>query len=122
MRKQHRHKPIPTPKPSRMSFCAALLHYLFKFGPRKHLEQLIQDAAKSFHGADSSSLITKLGRFVDPIQRISPFSVPLPKPNLDSSAYIRRGVRSRKDASSILNLISVIANVLGGLVVYMLRK
>src|SRR5215470_8819855 len=92
MRKQHRHKLIPTPKPSRMSFCTGLLHYLFKFASRKNLEQLIQDAAKSFHGADSSSLITKLGRFVDRIQRISPFSVPLPKPNLDSSALKRRGM------------------------------
>src|SRR5215472_4517334 len=94
MRKQHRHKLIPTPKSSRMSFCAGLLHYLFKFDPRKNLEQLIQDAAKSFHGADSSSLITKLRRFVDRIQRISPFSVPLPKANLDSSALVRRGSRA----------------------------
>jgi hypothetical protein len=45
-----------------------------KFCSRKYLEQLIQDAAKSLHGADSSSLISKLGRFEDRIQRVSPFS------------------------------------------------
>jgi hypothetical protein len=74
MTKHHRHKLVPTPKPSRVPLGFSLTNRDLKFCSWKYLEQLIQDAAKSFHGADSSSLISKLGRFEDRIQRFSPFS------------------------------------------------
>jgi len=76
MAKHHRHKLVPTPKPSRVPFGFGFTNRGLKFCSGKYLEQLIQDAAKSFHGADTSSLISKLGRFEDRIQRFSPFSGP----------------------------------------------
>src|SRR6516164_1857412 len=105
MTKQHRYKMIPTLEPPGMSFCLCLRNGLFKFSPRKNLEQLIQNAAKSLHGADSSSLIAKLGRFADRIQRLSPFSVPSFKTNLDSSASMRRGVAVHAVISKIADAI-----------------
>jgi hypothetical protein len=57
MAKQHRHELIPTSKTPRMPFCFRFIYRLLEICFRKNLEQLIQDAAKSLHGADSSSLI-----------------------------------------------------------------
>jgi hypothetical protein len=53
MAKQHSHELIPAPKTPRMSFCFRFCDGLFESYSRKNLEQLIQNAAKSLHGADS---------------------------------------------------------------------
>jgi hypothetical protein len=60
MAEHHRHKLIPTSEPSRMPFRLGLTNCFFKFRSWKYLEQLIQDAAKSFQGTEFSSLIAKL--------------------------------------------------------------
>jgi len=70
---------IPTTETLRAFFGTCLPHRFLKFCSRKNLEQLIQNAAKSLQGADSSSLIAKLGRFADRIQRVSPFFGPFLK-------------------------------------------
>src|SRR5688572_33365741 len=54
MAKQHRDKLIPTLKSTGVPFRLGLMDSFFKLRSRKNLEQLIQNAAKSFHGADSS--------------------------------------------------------------------
>src|SRR5215831_14126211 len=48
--KQHGHKMVPASKTSRMPLDLCRLHLLMKLIPRKHLEQLRHDAAKSLHG------------------------------------------------------------------------
>src|SRR5262249_42149638 len=45
------HKVIPTPESSSVPLGFRLFYRLLKFAPGKYLEQLIHDAAKSFHGA-----------------------------------------------------------------------
>jgi hypothetical protein len=54
MAKQHRHKMIPTAESFGCSLCSGLLHGSLELRSRKYLEHLIQDAAKSLHGAESS--------------------------------------------------------------------
>src|SRR5215467_6292321 len=92
MAEQHRHKLIPTSKSPRMPFRFRLFHCLLKIHSRKNLEQLIQNAAKSLHGADSSSLIAVLDPHCRSYTEVQPLFDPLfSKPNLDSSALKRRG-------------------------------
>src|SRR5262245_40071996 len=70
---QHGHKMIPACETTSVSIGLCLLQLLIKLVSGEILEPLRHDAAKSFHGTESSSLIAKLGRFADPIQG----SVPL---------------------------------------------
>src|SRR5690349_15451037 len=92
MTEQHRYKLVPTSKASSMPFCFTRRYRLLKLTPRKNLEYLTQDAAKSFHRAESSFDLKKLGRLLKIVYRGSaPFSVP-PKTNLDTSASQRRGM------------------------------
>jgi hypothetical protein len=75
MAEHHRYKLIPTPKPARMPFRLGLLNRSFKFRSWKYLEQLIQNAAKSLHGAESSSLIAKLAALQIVYRGSVPFSL-----------------------------------------------
>jgi hypothetical protein len=45
--KHHRHELIPTAKPAGVPFRFRVLYRILKFQPRKKLEQLTKDAAKS---------------------------------------------------------------------------
>jgi hypothetical protein len=73
-----------------MSFRIGLDNRLLEFCSRKNLEQLIQDAAKSLHGADPP-FDRKAWSFCRSYTEGRPLFRSFPKPNLDSTASAEEG-------------------------------